>query len=546
VILEANTLKINYFNYGFIKKLGYKAQEIPHLVFAALTPDYAPAELKTLLNRNEYLQKIIRYRHNNGKLVALNTHLQFIVEPKHWIIAMMCELDSNEHHDLQATYQTQNTFLINMGHKLRTPLHAILGYTQLLTRDRQLSSRQHEKLEAILRNSQQLLSMMEDIITFSKIENQRLSCEVTHFPLKELLKDVVETFRLRAQQKGLLFLYQELSHLPTIVAADEQKLQQSLIYLLDNAIEFTAKGNIIFKVGYHHQEVRFQIEDSGIGIAPEEIEAIFLPFYQICQEKTSPQGGSGLGLSIANKLISLLGGQLYFNSVLGQGSIFGFTLALPDVVTPIASTPPPTPYLAQAVNIVVVQSAAKNNEHLLNLLDRLGFNVKISQFDTLELNNIQPQLFFIDVPHSHPQLLEQLKQRYPQSIRIGLLDSAFDETYQQITGYDHILIQPVTVEQLFACLPATARQPLEHHRDECVVTQPYSVTAPGPSPQQAQTLYELAQKGDINGIFTYVNRLETAQDKLLIPFINHIKNLAYHLEEEKICELAQYYMDKAP
>jgi len=162
--------------------------------------------------------------------------------------------------------QAKSTFLANMSHELRTPLNGILGYTQILERDQQLTKKQKEGVQIIQRSGEYLLTLINDILDLSKIEANRIELYPTDFSFNDFLQSIIELFQIRAEQKGISFMYEPITPLPLGVRADEKRLRQILINLLANAIKFTERGGVILKVGREGDNIRFQIEDTGVGI----------------------------------------------------------------------------------------------------------------------------------------------------------------------------------------------------------------------------------------------------------------------------------------
>lgn len=244
----------------------------------------------------------------------------------------------------EAANMAKTEFLANMSHELRTPLNAILGYTQLFKRDTSFSERQHAGIEVIHRSGEYLLTIINDLLDLSKIEAGRLDMEPTEFYLPTMLDNLVEMTRIRAHQKHLTFRYEQLSPLPLMVFGDEKRLRQVLLNVLGNAVKFTEQGKVLFRVGKptcfepdsleSEQEeptrLRFWIQDTGVGIAPERLEDIFSPFHQV-RQKTLSVEGTGLGLSISQRLLHIMGSQFHIQSIPGQGSVFWFDLKLPHV-----------------------------------------------------------------------------------------------------------------------------------------------------------------------------------------------------------------------
>jgi len=226
--------------------------------------------------------------------------------------------------------QAKSEFLASMSHELRTPLNGILGYTQILRRDSRLSEQQLRAIGTIHRSGEHLLTMINEILDFSKLEARKMELNPVNFRLRDFLSDITEVLRVRAEQKGITLSCESAADLPDSVHGDEYRLRQILLNLIGNAVKFTEKGRVKIKADRYYQRIRFQVEDSGIGISSENLEKIFLPFHQVGNIRTKTQG-SGLGLAISQKLVRMMGGRLHVKSVPEQGSLFWFSIELPEI-----------------------------------------------------------------------------------------------------------------------------------------------------------------------------------------------------------------------
>lgn len=231
----------------------------------------------------------------------------------------------------ESANRSKSIFLANMSHELRTPLNVIHGFSQLMQRDSSLSDSSKKHLEAINRSGDHLLALINDVLEVSKIENGCLCLTQGVFDLYSLLEDLDAMFRMRAEQKRLCFKIERQAALPQYLVGDEGKLRQVLINLIGNAIKFTDVGDVTLRVDvddYHPSvaekrglwALSFEVEDSGIGIIPQEMDKLFLSFEQTMSGKS--KGGTGLGLTISREYICLMGGDLTARSVFGKGSVF--------------------------------------------------------------------------------------------------------------------------------------------------------------------------------------------------------------------------------
>lgn len=288
----------------------------------------------------------------------------------------------------EAGNRAKSKFLASMSHELRTPLNVILGFTQILNQDHSLNPKQKEHLDIILRSGEHLLSLINDILDMSKIEAGRTKVTLNHFDLYGLLNILEEMFQLRAQSKGLQLIFDRATDVPQYVQTDESKLRQVLINLLSNAVKFTLEGNVTLRVSFTpHPTLRtsptlhFEIEDTGPGIAPTELNNLFEAFMQTQTGRQMGQG-TGLGLAISQQLVRLLEGEIRVSSSLGHGSRFQFEIPIhlsasnniqsPQLTQRIVALEPGQPIY----RLLVVDDRWSNRKLLVTLLEPLGFEVR--------------------------------------------------------------------------------------------------------------------------------------------------------------------------
>lgn len=228
----------------------------------------------------------------------------------------------------EAANVAKSEFLANMSHELRTPLNAILGFSELLAHE-ELAAEHKEWSNTINRSGKNLLALVEDILDFSKIEAGKLKTEISACSLEEILADVDSLLRPQATKKGLEFNISPRANLPQIIGTDPVRLRQCLVNLINNAIKFTEKGHVCVRVLLENRDsplIRFDVEDTGIGIGSDEQELIFESFAQVDSSASRKYEGTGLGLAITKRLAEMLGGEILIQSELGKGSIFSLII----------------------------------------------------------------------------------------------------------------------------------------------------------------------------------------------------------------------------
>src|SRR6185436_6574331 len=227
----------------------------------------------------------------------------------------------------EAATRAKSEFLANMSHELRTPLNGVIGYSQLLQRDRGLTAQQREALDAISKCGTHLLELINDVLDLSKIEAGRVDIEQSATDLPQLITDLRYVIGETASRKGLTLSVWIDPDLPSRVVLDGRHLRQVLLNLVGNAIKFTPKGEVSLSIERHADNgITFDVRDTGPGIAPEELTRIFEAFTQTATGAAA--GGTGLGLTIRRHLLEIMGAELNVDSVVGEGSRFYFTLPL--------------------------------------------------------------------------------------------------------------------------------------------------------------------------------------------------------------------------
>ena len=297
-------------------------------------------------------------------------------------------IEAFSHEERQRTAQlaianaAKSQFLASMSHEIRTPMNGVLGLAQLLEQE-PLTDDQMNLVKLINNSGKTLLGIINDILDFSKIEAGQLAIEQHPFHLKDTLESVTSLLGVTAHKKGLVLRHEQPSSLTGRLLGDALRIEQILLNLGSNAVKFTEQGEVVVRVmplAMTDQTVRlrFEVQDTGIGLSPEAIEKLFQPFTQADGSITRRFGGTGLGLSISKRLVELMGGTIGVDSTLGQGSTFWFELPFDRVaeaaVTEATAAQPAGPAL-QGLRLLVVDDSAINLLVAERALKQLGADV---------------------------------------------------------------------------------------------------------------------------------------------------------------------------
>lgn len=292
----------------------------------------------------------------------------------------------------EAANQAKTRYVAGMTHELRTPLNSILGYAQILLKQEpeQHMGPRRSALSTIHRSGEHLLALIDGLLDLARIEAGRLRLDLAPIPLPEFLADVMHMVEPQAQAKGLSCVLQVQGRLPGWVQADAKRLRQILLNLLSNAVKFTDKGHVTLLVDARREVLRFDVIDTGMGIAPQDLERIFLPFERGSAGRRSAEAGTGLGLTITHLLTELMGGQLSVRSTVGEGTTFTARLYLRSVASPLApdaatqqALPAPARdykpvvgYEGERKVLLVVDDQPLQRQMLAGLLMPLGFGLR--------------------------------------------------------------------------------------------------------------------------------------------------------------------------
>jgi signal transduction histidine kinase/CheY-like chemotaxis protein len=385
----------------------------------------------------------------------------------------------------EAANQAKSEFLANMSHELRTPLNAILGFAQIMERNPNISS-EEEHLKIIQRSGTHLLTLINQVLDLSKIEAGRITLEEHCFDLFHLLDELENMLSLKTDKQHLALEFDCSPEVPHHIRADEVKLRQVLINLLSNAIKFTDEGSVKLRVSLKdHKDpenvekgkdsprdgkcvIQFEIEDTGPGIAPDEMDNLFEAFGQTATGREAREG-TGLGLLISHKFVQLMGGDMRVTSEVGQGTMFGFDIRA-QVVDAADLTPAPLTRRVIALEpgqpryrLLIVDDNLDNRQLLVKFLDPLGFDLReaVNGQEAVDVWEAwEPNLIWMDVRmpvmdgYEATKRIRELAPHSPHPAIIAVTASVLEakQTAVKSIGCDDIVIKPFEESEIMEML----------------------------------------------------------------------------------------------
>ncbi|MBD3885296.1 PAS domain-containing protein [Phormidium tenue FACHB-886] len=455
----------------------------------------------------------------------------------------------------EAANRAKSIFLANMSHELRTPLNAILGFAQLMERDATLSPTQQEALSTINHSGKHLLNLINDVLEMSKIEAGRIVLSVETFDLYRLLQTLQEMFQVRAQAKQLSLHFELANNLSQYVRTDEGKLRQVLINLLGNAVKFTQHGSVALRALQTETlnqgaiaRLKIAIEDTGCGIAPEDMAHLFQPFIQTMSGVQSDEG-TGLGLAISHQFVQLMGGEIQVSSTIGRGTVFQFEIPIqiadsPDEVDSFDRRIVGLVPQQFAYRILVVDDRHENRDLMVRLLNLVGFDTRSAsngQEAVMQWQSWQPHLIWMDMRMPVMNGYEATRQiralekaradqnKLPTKI-IALTASVFEEEQSNIlsAGCDDLVRKPFQERDIFEKIAQHLGVKYLYE----AATPPRSIANPQEltSEQLAalpsswiQQLYQAALRTDEQAILDLIQQLPESKESIATP-LRHLVN----------------------
>lgn len=477
----------------------------------------------------------------------------------------------------EAANRTKTEFLANMSHEFRTPLNGILGYTQILKRDETLTARQREQVDIIERSGQHLLTLINDLLDLSKIEAGRFEMMTTMFNFPALLHDITDMIGIRARLKGIAFVPDLPEDLPVHVSGDDVRLRQILLNLLGNAVKFTDQGAVTLEIstlkrgskralpepgsdGASIQAVvlRFAITDTGIGIPKDRLASIFRPFEQM-RDAPFQSSGTGLGLTISQRLAHMMGSSIAVESKVGIGSRFWFDLTLQEHDASTAESHADTRKIigfhGPPKRMLIVDDEADNLMVLRDLLEPLGFEIAEARDgdEAVRLaKQLEPECILMDLRLPTMDGFEATRHiRELPALRDVVIIAVSASAYLQIQekstaeGCNAFLAKPVKAEQLFAVIGNLLNLEWRYAWPDSAPPPPEPedwLRGPHPAAEDLRALADIVKRRMVLELRQELDRLE-ARDPAYQELLAHIRKLAKRFAFDEIERLLTKLME---
>lgn len=580
IIIRDMDDRITYWNRGAELLYGWKKEEvIGQYIHTFLQTDF-PKPRETILS--EFLEQ----GHWEGELQHTTRHGRQVIVASRWTLQRdtkgqpYTQLEINNDiterkqaelalaqakQAAEAANRTKSEFLANMNHELRTPLNGILGYAQILQRDPATTSKQQKGLSVIHQCGSHLLTLINDILDLSKLEVQKMDLYPQDFHFANFLTTTVEICRIKAEQKGIAFHYHPIN-LPTAVHADDKRLRQVLLNLLSNAVKFTDFGSVTFQVEAVGSQqiiqtsstrIRFQVEDTGIGIPKEKLQSIFLPFEQAGKRERNSEG-TGLGLAISQQIVQMMGSSIQVNSIPGKCSTFWFEVDVPAadwLAQAITINQKVIGYQGERRKILVIDDRQENRAVAIGMLAPLGF--KLAQADDGQVGldlalQMRPDLIITDVMMSKMNGLEMTRRlrQLPDFAKTPIIASPASLSQVDMqealeAGCSSFFPKPIEFSGLLGELQRhLGLQWIYETTSEVAEVSAEvlsSVDLVMPSSHELATVYKAAQDGFMSDIQQEANRLKQLNPQYA-PLANKLLELSQKFDDEAILNLLAPYI----
>ncbi len=572
-LVESNIIGIFFWDSGgrvteandaFLQTVGYSRQDLLSGQFQRTDlsgPDFRAAELRAideLKQTGNFAPFESEYIRQDGSRIPVLIGGTLLEDPHEQGVAFVLDLTQRKQAEAERearrvaeiANRAKSEFLANMSHELRTPLNGILGYAQILQRSKMLGERDIEGLNVIQQSGEHLLTLINDILDFAKIEAGKLELTSTDIALAKFIRIIAEIIEVKARQKGLAFICDIAPDLPPGIRADERRLRQVLLNLLANAVKFTDRGRVSLRVRFSPPtRLRFEVQDTGIGISPDKLGSIFQAFEQV----SDPQrrlGGAGLGLSISRQFVRLMGGDIHVTSEVGVGSTFWFELDVPVNETVVVAPPERlvTGYEGPRKTVLVVDDVVANRAMAFDMLTQLGFDVieAVNGREALAMAQAtRPDWILMDIVMPEMDGLEATRRlrQLPgfedvTIIAMSASPSGSDEKKCLAAGVNAFVPKPIDLDQLLTQIAALLKLNWTYEPQAA-----HEAIGPlvAPPRQELEELHQLARLGNMRDIAQWAGRVAEL-DERYCPFADQLRLMARGYQSKAILSLVEQYL----
>ncbi|MBL7127911.1 MAG: PAS domain S-box protein [Ignavibacteria bacterium] len=494
--------KIIYVNEAFTHVTGYTREEIIDNTMKILQGEKTDKKVleyirNKILAKEPYQVELINYKKDGTEFwIEIDSHPIINQDTKvitHWISIErdITERKLAEEELLRAKETAENAnrakseFLAVMSHEIRTPLNAIIGYSSLLLNST-LDDEQKEFLETIQTSGQSLTEIISEILDYSKIESGKIEHDIRNFDLIDNLEEIFNMVALKSEEKDLKLYYEIEENIPKDFTGEISFIRQILLNLLNNAIKFTNKGYIKVEVGSHYKEkekkweLKFAIKDTGIGIPAAKMSKLFKPFSQVDSSASRSYGGTGLGLAISNKLCKLMGGKMWVESKVNEGSVFYFSVKVKPYIaedifrTKTKSKISKANILKKDIKVILAEDNLINQKVIRKIVEKLGYSVEVVNDGAALLNQLKNGTFDIVIMDLQMPVMDGLDAtrkirngecgvRNSELYIIALTAHAMNEDRAACfeVGMNDYLSKPIQIENLNSALQKAFEKKIE-------------------------------------------------------------------------------------
>jgi len=453
----------------------------------------------------------------------------------------------------QAESQAKSEFLANISHDLRTPLNGILGYTQILIKDKHLDKKYHEQIKVIHKSGEHLLLLINDILDLSKIDAKKMQLQISDFYFNDFLQRIVDICQVLARKKNVHLKFYVSKECPVCVKGDEKRLRQVLLNLINNAIKYTPKGQVSFEVLRVNNLIRFLVKDTGVGIPNNKLKSIFEPFHQLNNQPQQSEG-TGLGLAISRRIIQLMNSDIFVSSQLKKGSSFWFEIDLPEVFTKkkrIRNKEKWMEFNGEGYRVLIVDDNHMNRMFFVQMLKRNKFELYEAE-DGLQAveftEKYRPHLILMDIMMPKMSGIEAIAEirKQPKNSNIIIFTVSANAEMQNVCNEtphscNEFLLKPLDIGVFYTKLKKYLDIESGQESVNEQFAQNISEKIIPPDSSDINALYQMAKTGNVLRVEKMAIALES-KNKDFKNFSTKIQEMAKGFKINELKAFLEQYM----